>query len=196
MTTQAEEEMIRGIEVLTLNFIDRALRRQRELIMDIFQLLTIAKEKDASDLHISAGSPPMIRVQGDLKFADHFAPLTIEEAQAIFMQIVTPDGLEKFQKNLELDFRYLLPDGTSLRCNAAQERGKLSLSIRLLPPVVRTIDELQLPEVCKKFAHLERGLIVVSGPTGSGKTTTQAAMIQYINANQTRHVLSLEDPIE
>jgi twitching motility protein PilT len=164
--------------------------------MDIFQLLTIVKAREASDLHISAGSPPLIRVNGDLTHVDHLAPLTIEEVNSIFLQIVTPGGLEKFQKNLELDFRYLLPDGTSLRCNAAQERGKLSLSIRLLPPVVRTIDELQLPEVCKKLAHLERGLIVVSGPTGSGKTTTQAAMIQYINANQTRHVLSFEDPIE
>ena len=133
--------------------------------MDIFQLLTIVKAREASDLHISAGSPPLIRVNGDLTHIDHLAPLTIEEVKSVFLQIVTPDGLEKFQKNLELDFRYLLPDGTSLRCNAAQERGKLSLSIRLLPPVVRTIDELQLPEVCKKLAHLERGLIVVSGPT-------------------------------
>jgi twitching motility protein PilT len=90
----------------------------------------------------------------------------------------------------------MLPDGTSLRCNAAQERGQLSLSIRLLPANVPTIDELQLPEICKKLARLERGLIIVAGPTGSGKTTTQAAMMQYINANQTRHILSFEDPIE
>jgi twitching motility protein PilT len=112
------------------------------------------------------------------------------------MQLATSDDLHRFQKDLDLDFKYVLPDGTYLRCNAAQERGKLSLSIRLLPPIIPTLDDLQLPEICKKLATLRRGLVVVSGPTGSGKTTTQAALIQYINANQTRHVLSFEDPIE
>jgi len=164
--------------------------------MDIFQLLKIAQARDASDLHISVGNPPLIRVNSNLTRIDSLEPLSSEEVNAFFMQIANMDGLEKFQERHELDFKYLLPDGTSLRCNAAQERGQLSLSIRLLPPTIRTIDELQLPEVCKKLARLERGLIVVSGPTGSGKTTTQAAMIQYVNANQTRHVLSFEDPIE
>jgi twitching motility protein PilT len=164
--------------------------------MDIFKLLTVAKQKGASDLHLSAGSPPLIRVNGDLMQIDHLVPLTIDELQADFSQITTPDGVEKFQKDHELDFKFTMPDGTNLRCNAAQERGRLSLSIRMLPAVVRTIDELQLPEMLKKLAMLERGLIVISGPTGSGKTTTQAAMIEYINANQTRHILSFEDPIE
>jgi twitching motility protein PilT len=112
------------------------------------------------------------------------------------MQITTLEGIEKFQKDHELDFKYILPDGTSLRCNAAQERGKLSLSIRILSAGIPTIDELQLPDICKKLTRLERGLIIISGPTGSGKSTTQAAMIQYINANQTWHILSFEDPIE
>ena len=164
--------------------------------MDIFNLLTIAQSKKASDLHLSAGNPPLIRVNGNLARIDNFGPLAGEEVKGAFMQIVSLDGLEKFQKDLELDFKYNLPDGTSLRCNAAQERGQLSLSIRLLPAIIPTIDELQLPEICKKLANLERGLIFISGPTGSGKTTTQAALIKYINANQTRHVLSFEDPIE
>ena len=164
--------------------------------MDIFELLTIAKSKNASDLHLSAGNPPLIRINGNLTRIDNCVPVTGDYVENAFIQLITLDGLEKFQKTLELDFKYLLPDGTSLRCNAAQERGQLSLSIRLLPPVIPTIDELQLPEICKKLALLERGLVIVSGPTGSGKTTTQAAMIQYINANQTRHILSFEDPIE
>jgi twitching motility protein PilT len=164
--------------------------------MDIFEWVAVAKSENASDLHLAAGSPPMIRVKGDLMRIDSYAALTAEEVEAAFSQIATPDGLEKFQKEHELDFKYILPDGTSLRCNAAQERGRLSLSIRILPPVIPTLDELQLPEILKKLARLERGLIVVSGPTGSGKTTTQAAMIQYINANQTRHILSFEDPVE
>jgi twitching motility protein PilT len=164
--------------------------------VDIFEVLSIAQSEEASDLHLAAGSPPLIRVKGDLKRQDNYEPLTAEEVQAAFTQIVTPAGLEKFQIDHELDFKYVLPDGTSLRCNAAQERGQLSLSIRILPPGIPTIDELQLPEILKKLSRLERGLIIISGPTGSGKTTTQAAMIQFINANQTRHILSFEDPIE
>ena len=164
--------------------------------MDIFKLLTIAKSKNASDIHLASGSSPLIRVDGELRHINNVNPLTEAEVMETFMQIVTFEGLEKFKSNLELDFKYILPDGTSLRCNAAQARGQVSLSIRMLPPGVPTIDDLQLPEICKKLARLERGLIIISGPTGSGKTTTQAAMIQYINANQTKHVLSFEDPIE
>lgn len=164
--------------------------------MDIFELITIAKMKQASDLHLAAGSPPLIRVNGNLTQIDHYQSLTGEDVKGAFMQITPLEGIEKFQKDHELDFKYIMPDGTSLRCNAAMERGHLSLSIRILPPVIPTIDELQLPEICKKLATLERGLIIISGPTGSGKTTTQAAMIQYINTNQTRHILSFEDPIE
>jgi twitching motility protein PilT len=164
--------------------------------MDVFKLLDIAKSKNASDVHLSAGSPPLIRVDGALRRIDNYTPLTGEEVRAAFMELTTLEGLERFEKNLELDFKYVLPDGTFLRCNAAQERGALSLSIRILPAAVPTIDDLQLPEICKTLSRLERGLIVISGPTGSGKTTTQAAMIQYINANQTRHILSFEDPIE
>jgi twitching motility protein PilT len=164
--------------------------------MDIFEILTTAKAQKASDLHLSAGSSPLIRVNGDLKQMLEFAPPTQEEVKSVFMQITTLEGIEKFQKDHELDFKYILPDGTNLRCNAAQERGLLSLSIRILSAGIPTIDELQLPDICKKLTQLERGLIIISGPTGSGKSTTQAAMIHYINANQTRHILSFEDPIE
>lgn len=164
--------------------------------MDIFKCLEIAKSKNASDMHLSVGSPPLIRVNGALMSLDDFNPLRGYEIREAFTQIASPDGLEKFKNNLELDFKYILPDGTNLRCNAAQARGQLSLSIRLLPPIIPTIDNLELPEICKKLAQLERGLVVISGPTGSGKTTTQAAIIQHINANQTRHILSFEDPIE
>jgi len=164
--------------------------------MDIFELLAIAKSNNASDLHLSVDSLPLIRVDGKLKRFDNFDPLTIADLEVAFMRITTMDKLEKFQKELELDFQYTLPDGTCLRCSAAQERGQLSLAFRILPATIPTIDELQLPEIYKKLSQLERGLIIISGPTGSGKTTTQAAIIQYINENQTRHILSLEDPIE
>jgi twitching motility protein PilT len=164
--------------------------------MDIFELLAIAKEKNASDLHLSVDSSPLIRVDGKLTRVPDSDPLTIADLEIAFMQVTTMDKLEKFQKDLELDFQHVLPDGTCLRCSAAQERGQLSLAFRILPPVVPTLDDLQLPEIYKKLSQLERGLIIISGPTGSGKTTTQAAIIEYINANQTRHILSFEDPIE
>jgi twitching motility protein PilT len=148
--------------------------------MDIFELLAIAKEQKASDLHLSVDSLPLIRVDGKLVHINNSDFLTISDLEIAFMQITTLDKLERFQKDLELDFQHILPDGTCLRCSAAQERGQLSLAFRILPPCIPTID----------------GLIIISGPTGSGKTTTQAAIIQYINANQTRHILSFEDPIE
>ena len=163
--------------------------------MDIFELIAIAKENKASDLHLSVDSAPLIRVDGQLTHIGS-DPLTISDLEVAFMQLSTLNRLDKFQKELELDFQHVLPDGTCLRCSAAQERGQLSLVFRILPPVVPTIDELELPSVYKKLSHLERGLIIVSGPTGSGKTTTQAAIIEYINANQTRHIISFEDPIE
>ena len=164
--------------------------------MDIFELLAIAKEKNASDLHLSVDSSPLIRVDGKLTRVPDSDPLTKTDLEIAFMQVTTMDKLEKFQKDLELDFQHVLPDGTCLRCSAAQERGQLSLAFRILPPIVPTLDDLQLPEIYKKLSQLERGLIIISGPTGSGKTTTQAAIIEYINANQTRHILSFEDPIE
>ena len=164
--------------------------------MDIFKLIEFTKSKNASDLHLAAGNVPLIRIDGELTRVENINPLTQDDIEKVFTQIVSMKGLEKFQNSHELDFKYIMPDGTSLRCNAAQERGQLSLSIRLLPPNVPTLDELQLPEICKKLARLERGLIIVAGPTGSGKTTTQAAMINYINTTQTRHILSFEDPIE
>jgi twitching motility protein PilT len=164
--------------------------------MDIFQLLEIAKAYKASDLHLSVDSLPLIRVDGSLMKITNSDPLSITDLEVAFMQVTTLEKLEKFQKERELDFQHILPDGTCLRCSAAQERGQLSLALRILPAVVPSIDELQLPDIYKKLSELERGLIVVSGPIGSGKTTTQAAIIEYINVHQTRHILSLEDPIE
>jgi twitching motility protein PilT len=144
--------------------------------MDIFKLIEFTKSKNASDLHLAAGNVPLIRIDGELTRVENINPLTQDDIEKVFTQIVSMKGLEKFQNSHELDFKYIIPDGTSLRCNAAQERGQLSLSIRLLPPNVPTLDELQLPEICKKLARLERGLIIVAGPTGSGKTTTQAVI--------------------
>ena len=164
--------------------------------MDIFSLLHIAKSRGASDLHMALSSQPLLRVNGSLEAVNGVSPLTAEEISQAFLQITTPEEREDFHRHLELDFGYTLPGVGRLRCNAAQQRGAISLALRLLPPKIPTIDELELPQIYKELALRPRGLVIVSGPTGSGKTTTQAAMIHHLNANESRHVVTIEDPIE
>jgi twitching motility protein PilT len=164
--------------------------------MNIFDLVGFAASRNASDLHLSVGSSPMLRMNGELDILNNYAVLTEADIESAFTQLATPEKLEIFKRDPDLDFKYFLPDGITLRCNAALERHQLSLSIRLLPALIPTLDELNLPELYKKLALLNNGLVIISGPTGSGKTTTQAAMIEYINANLPRQILSIEDPIE
>ena len=164
--------------------------------MDIFKLLRQGKSRLASDLHMVVGSPATFRVHGSLEKANGVTPLTSEDVNEAFLQISTPEEREHFHRHLELDFGYTLTDVGRLRCNAAQQRGSISLAIRLLPPKIPTIDELGLPEICKQLAMRPRGLLLVTGPTGSGKSTTLAAMINYLNHNETRHIVTIEDPIE
>lgn len=164
--------------------------------MDVFALLRTGNSRRASDLHMVVGSPATFRIDGSLTPADGVAILTPEDINEAFLQLTTPEEREQFHRHLELDFGYTLPDVGRLRCNAAQQRGSISLAVRLLPPKIPTLDELELPAICKELAVKPRGLVVVTGPTGSGKTTTIAAMIQYLNTQKTRHVVTIEDPIE
>jgi twitching motility protein PilT len=164
--------------------------------MDIFALLRTGNSRRASDLHLVVGSPATFRIDGSLEPADGAAPLSPEDINEAFLQLTKPEERENFHRNLELDFGYTLPDIGRLRCNAAQQRGSISLAVRLLPPKIPTIDELQLPAICKELAVKPRGLVIVTGPTGSGKSTTLAAMIHYLNTHETRHVVTIEDPIE
>ncbi|GAJ15192.1 unnamed protein product, partial [marine sediment metagenome] len=144
--------------------------------MDVFLLLQAAKLKNASDLHLVVASPPLLRVNGSLESVNGTTPLTPSEVSQAFLQITSPEERESFTRHLELDFGYTLPDGTRIRCNAAQQRGAISLAMRLLPPKIPSLDELELPQICKELVLKPRGLVIVTGPTGSGKTTTQAAM--------------------
>jgi len=164
--------------------------------MDVFSLLRTGNSRRATDLHMVVGSPATFRINGSLEPADGVATLTAEDINEAFLQLTTPEERETFHRQLELDFGYTLPDVGRLRCNAAQQRGSISLAVRLLPPKIPTIDELELPSICKELAVKPRGLVVVTGPTGSGKTTTMAAMIQHLNNQETRHVVTIEDPIE
>lgn len=167
-----------------------------EVMENVIELLRRANGLGASDLHLVVNSPPMVRANGELGLVDGMAPLTPEEISVAFMQLTTPEQREEFHNTLELDFGYTLPGVGRLRCNVAQQRGVISFAIRLLPPEIPTIDELELPRLCKELAMRPRGLLIISGPTGSGKSTTLAAIINHINANRTCHVVTIEDPIE
>jgi len=164
--------------------------------MDIFTLLHQAKADGASDLHLVVSSPPMLRINGALLPIKGMEPLTQTDTIQAFQQLATPEQMDDFQQHLELDFSYSLPDVGRIRCNAAQERKAISMVIRLLPAIIPTIRDLGLPEVCQDLILKPRGLVVISGPTGSGKSTTLAAMIQYLNANKERRIITIEDPIE
>jgi twitching motility protein PilT len=163
----------------------------------VLDLLRLAGSKGASDLHMSVGFPPMLRINGSLERLDgREEALSLDEVRHALDELATPEDREEFYRNLELDFGYTLPDVGRLRCNAAWQRGAISFAIRLLPPKIPTIDELELPQLCKDLATRPRGLLIVSGPTGSGKSTTLAAMISHINTHKTCHVVTIEDPIE
>lgn len=163
---------------------------------DIFELLRVAKRREASDLHLVVGSPPMARIDGALQVLDGYGKMMPEDVQMALAKMTTSDQQAEFATNLELDFGMALPDVGRLRCNAARQRGEISFAIRLLPAEIPTVDGLQLPEVYKQLAAKQHGLVIVSGPTGSGKTTSLATVINHINHHRTSHVVTIEDPIE
>ena len=164
--------------------------------MDILSMLRLAATKGASDLHLVASSPPQLRIHGALQSVADMQTLTPDDMQQAFHQITTDEQRAIFERLYELDFGYTIPDVGRIRCNAARQRGTISLTIRLVRQVIPTLDELGLPEVCKELILKRRGLMVVSGPTGSGKSTTLSAMINYLNSVESRRVVTVEDPIE
>lgn len=164
--------------------------------MDVFSLLELAEKKGASDLHLTGSSPPMFRVNGVMVPVENGAELSSDAVFQAFIQLTTPEQRETFHRYMELDFARSMRTGTRLRCNASQQRGITSLVIRLLPAIIPTIEDLELPEMCKELINKRRGMIVISGPTGSGKSTTLAAMLDYLNKSDRRRVVTIEDPIE
>ena len=165
-------------------------------MIKITDLIRIAKYKGASDLHLSVGSPAMLRIHGSPTPAMDETPLTAEEMKEALNQITTEAERAEFYKNLELDFAYTIPDVVRVRCNAAMQRGTVSLVMRLVANSIPDIDTLHIPDLCKELILRPRGLLMISGPTGSGKSTTLAAMIEYLNQHENRRVVTIEDPIE
>jgi len=166
------------------------------MFVDILHLLHLAKSKGASDLHLVVSRPPIFRIDGSLVAVGNSSPLTADDIDQAFTKLSSEKQKEEFNNRLEVDFGCTIPDVGRLRCNVAKQRGTDSLAIRLLPLVIPTVDELNLPAVCKDLILRPRGLVVVTGPTGSGKSTTLAAMINHLNSKERRHVVTIEDPIE
>lgn len=165
-------------------------------MFDIDRALTETVQSGASDLHIKVAAPPTVRLQGALGPLPGYAPLSSQETEAALRQIGRASALEEFDEVGEADFSYALEGVARFRVNAFRQRGSVSLALRVIPFQVRTIDELALPQVVRRLADEPRGIILVTGTTGSGKSTTLAAMIDHINANKARHIVTLEDPIE
>ena len=161
----------------------------------IDELLKTAFKLNASDIHLTVGVPPIFRIHGDLK---RYGDVTIDKqftesvAQLTIPEKMYPDFVEHGQ----IDYSYEVAGAARFRVNAFQQRGSISLAFRTIPTKIPTIDDLQLPETLKTLAETPQGLILVTGPTGSGKSTTLAAMIKYMNETMRKHIITLEDPIE
>jgi twitching motility protein PilT len=162
----------------------------------IDELLSLVVYKGASDLHITVPSQPILRIEGKLVAQQDQAPVTPDDVKSIFEQITTEEQRVTFQRELELDFAYSIPGLARFRVSALQQRGTMSLAFRLVPFKAPSIDELGLPEVCKELILKPRGLILITGSAGSGKSTTLAAMINYLNETESRNIITIEDPIE
>jgi twitching motility protein PilT len=164
--------------------------------MHVNDLLKIAVESAASDLHLKVGSYPMMRVRGMLIPATEERRLEHDDMLAMAAAVLPTSHREKFKDNREVDLAYSVAGLGRFRCNAFQQRGTIGMIFRVIPMRVSTIDDLALPAVLKGIAAEERGLVLVTGTTGSGKSTTLAAMIDEINSTRTTHIITVEDPIE
>jgi len=164
--------------------------------MQADELLKLVVDKGATDLHLKVPSPPVLRIDGALIPQEDLPPLTAKDIEAIFEQITTEEQRIAFSRELELDFAYSVSGLARFRVNTMHQRGTISLAFRLVPFKAPSIDELGLPQICRELILKPRGLILVTGPAGSGKSTTLAAMLNHLNQNERRNVITIEDPIE
>ncbi len=159
------------------------------------ELLELMVKRNASDLHLTVGSPPQLRIDGKLVKIE-FDPLTPEDTRKLAYSIMTEKQRKRFEELSELDLSFGVEQMSRFRCNVFMQRGNVAVALRLIPFRIRSFEELGLPKVVADFAKLPRGLILVTGPTGSGKSTTLASIINKINLERHDHILTVEDPIE
>jgi twitching motility protein PilT len=162
----------------------------------IDELLENMVEVNASDLHVTTGTPPAIRVRGEVERLDGFEALTPEETQQLLYRILSSEQQKLLELNRQLDFSYSIPGLARFRVNVYFQRESIGAAFRLIPTELKTLEELGIPSSLHVLAEKPRGLVLVTGPTGSGKSTTLAALIDEINRNRSEHILTIEDPIE
>lgn len=169
--------------------------------MDLQELLSLTIKNNASDLHLLPGIPPVVRIDGSLSYLSHFAQLSPQSVDTMVYSILNPQQKEYLLANKDLDFSIgygggIYGDIGRFRVNAYYQRGQLCAAFRFLPKTIKSLDDLKLPKVLHSFANLRQGLILVTGPTGQGKSTTLAAIVNEINMTRADHILTIEDPIE
>lgn len=166
------------------------------MYININTLLEKAIERGASDLHIKAGSPPIMRINGVISFMQGKKRLTSEETADIAFSVMSEANKEVFKKKGDIDIAYSIQGVGRFRCNCFMQRGSIGIVFRIIPMEILEVEQLHLPVILKKIALEPRGLVLVTGNTGSGKSTTLATMIDHINSNKTCHIITIEDPIE
>jgi twitching motility protein PilT len=162
----------------------------------IDELLERMVEANASDLHVTTGTPPAVRVRGEVERLDGFDAFSAEETQQLLYRILSSEQQKLLELNRQLDFSYSMPGLARFRVNVYFQRESIGAAFRLIPTELKTLEELGIPDSLHVLAEKPRGLVLVTGPTGSGKSTTLAALIDEINRNRSEHILTIEDPIE
>lgn len=163
--------------------------------MDITELLAFSVKNKASDLHLSSGLPPMIRVHGDVRRIN-LPPMEHKDVHGMVYDIMNDAQRKVFEETLECDFSFEIPNLARFRVNAFNQQRGAAAVFRTIPTKVLTLDELNCPKIFREIAEYPRGIVLVTGPTGSGKSTTLAAMVNHVNENSYAHILTIEDPIE
>jgi twitching motility protein PilT len=166
------------------------------MAVTVDELLARTVQMEGSDLHIKAESHPLVRVHGELNPLTDIPPFTPKETRDLSYSVLTANQIVRFEEELELDLGYQIPGLARFRGNVMQQRGQTGIVFRVIPLRIQSMEELNLPPVCKYFSERPRGLVLVTGPAGSGKSTTQAAMVDYINGKFPVHVMTVEDPVE
>ncbi len=163
---------------------------------EIQNLLQLTIDRGASDLHLQVGQPPCLRIHGELSFVTGENPLSEEEVERLLFSLLQPEQKELLINNKEIDFSFELAGKGRFRVNVYHQKGTLAGALRFVPLKIREIDELGLPKICHEFARLKQGFVLVTGPTGHGKSTTLAAIIKKILAERSCNVITIEDPVE